>query len=46
MNLAALFALLGAMGGSQGNDVRMPAQSNVARGTPESPFGLMYDLRG
>jgi hypothetical protein len=45
-NLAWLAALLGAMGGDQGNDVRMPAQSNVARGTPESPFGLMYDLRG
>jgi len=46
MDLAALFALLGAMGGNQGNDVRTPAQSNIARGTPESPFGLMYDLRG
>jgi hypothetical protein len=45
MDLAALFALLGAMGG-QGQDRQAPAQVNVARGTPESPFGLMYDLRG
>jgi hypothetical protein len=45
MDLSALFALLGAMGG-QGQDRQAPAQVNVARGTPESPFGLMYDLRG
>ena len=45
MDLSALFALLGAMGG-QGQDRQTPAQVNVARGTPESPFGLMYDLRG
>lgn len=45
MDLSALFALLGAMGG-QGQDRQTPAQVNVARGTPESPYGLMYDLRG
>jgi len=45
MDLSALFALLGAMGG-QGQDRQAPAQANVARGTPESPFGLMYNLRG
>jgi hypothetical protein len=44
-NLAWLAALFGAMGG-QGQDRQAPAQVNVARGTPESPFGLMYDLRG
>lgn len=41
---ALLAALFGAMG-SQEQD-RQPAMPNVARGTPESPFGLMYDLRG
>ncbi len=44
-NLEWLAALLGAMGG-QGQDRQAPAQVNVARGTPESPFDLMYDLRG
>ena len=45
MDLSVLFALLGDMGG-QGQDRQTPAQVNVARGTPESPYGLMYDLRG
>lgn len=45
MDPSALFALLGAMGG-QGQDRQTPAQVNVARGTPESPYGFMYDLRG
>lgn len=42
---ALLAALFGAMG-SQEEERQAPVRTSTARGTPESPFGLMYDLRG
>jgi hypothetical protein len=44
MDLSALFALLGAMGGQQPSQA--PAPYQTARIDTESPFGLMYGLRG
>ena len=44
MDLSALFALLGAMGGQQPTQAPSPYQT--ARIDTESPFGLMYGMRG
>lgn len=44
MDLSALFALLGAMGGQQPSQA--PAPYQTARIDTESPFGLMYGMRG
>ena len=43
-DLSALFALLGAMGGQQPTQAPSPYQT--ARIDAESPFGLMYGMRG
>lgn len=45
LDLSALFALMGAMANQQ-QPTRTATGTSLARGTPESPFGLMYKLRG
>jgi len=45
LDLSALFAMMGAMANQQ-QPTRTATGTSLARGTPESPFGLMYKLRG